>query len=217
MPEYLVTSRFHLRPIQDSDLPALFRNFSDPALMQFYDLAPIRTLAEMKDLVARWRRWEGKGTGKRWAIALKDTDEAIGTCGFRDIDMRVRCAEAGCELSREYWGRGVMPEVAPFLGRYAFEELALNHIKAFVAPGNRASIALLEKFGFRKKRLVRDRVIINGKGFDMLYFTMTRAAYRAKVHPQDTAPFEALTLAIREQFIRFAQFLGTRVSWPRAR
>lgn len=210
MPTEYITPRFRLRSIEDRDLPALFRNFSDPELMRFYDLAPVTNMEEMLALVARWRRWEAKGTGVRWTIARKDTDEAIGTCGFRDIDLRARCAEAGCELSPAYQGRGVIPEVAPCVGRHAFEVLALNHLKAFIAPGNRASTALMEKFGFRKRGLVRDRVIVEGRRRDMLYFTITRATYRAKVYPGEVGRLDEWLFDVREFFTHVLLHLRPR-------
>lgn len=210
MPTEYTTARFRLRSIEDRDLPALLRNFSDPELMKFYDLAPVTNLDEMRELVARWRRWEARGTGVRWTIALKETDEAIGTCGFRDIDLRVRCAEAGCELRPEYWRRGVIQEVAPLVGRHAFEVLALRHLKAFIAQGNEASIGLMRKFGFRRRGLVRGRAIVNGERRDMLYFTMSRATYRAKVHPDQAGAFDELLFEVREFLTRIALRLGPR-------
>src|SRR5690606_25213401 len=87
------TTRFRLRAIRDDDLPALLENFSDPALMRYYGMPVMRTPEEVRALVERWRGWETKGTGVRWAIARKDTDALIGTCGFHDLDRANGCVE----------------------------------------------------------------------------------------------------------------------------
>lgn len=177
------TRRFTLRPIRDADIDALHANFSDSELMRYYDGKPLPERAAVRELLSTWRRRERKGTGLRWAIARKEDDRLVGTCGLHDIDRRAGCAEIGCEVSREYWGKRVMQEVAPVIGRHAFETLGLKRLDAYVAPGNRASLHLLGALGFRCRRVVGRHAIINGHTSGLRLFSMTRTRYRVLVSP----------------------------------
>ena len=49
---------------------------------------------------------------------------------------------------------------------YAFNVLELHRLEADTDPENAASLALLEKFGFRREGLFRERWYINGKWLD---------------------------------------------------
>ncbi|HEX7030200.1 MAG TPA: GNAT family N-acetyltransferase [Gammaproteobacteria bacterium] len=198
MPQVFITPRFTLRAVAESDLDALLRNFSDRALMRYYDGTPLDDLAAVRELLETWRRRERKGTGLRWAIARKDNDELIGTFGLHDIDRRARCAQIGCEVARAYWGRKVMNEIAPVIGRHVFEELDLRRLDACIAPRNRASIALIESLGFRRRRLLRQRMILNGRRSDVFLYSMTRARYRALVRPGVLATLAEMPALARE-------------------
>ena len=202
------TTRFRLRAVTDDDLPALFENFSDPAMMKFYDMEPAGSMADVQALVARWRRREEQGTGVRWAIIEKKNGRFIGTCGLHDINLRTRCAEAGCEVGRRWWGRGVMAEVAPAVGRHAFEVLALDRLHAYIAPANRASLALIGFCGFRRKRWLRDAREVESRSVRPQLYTLTRAAYLRRVQPGKFDLLAAFAFLARDVSLRLAHFLG---------
>lgn len=198
MPPVFNTPRFTLRAITEADVDALFENFSDHALMRYYDGTPLADRAAVRGLLDTWRRRERKGTGLRWAIVLKRDNRLVGTCGLHDIDRRARCAEIGCEVGRVFWGRGVMPEVGAVIGRHAFEALDLKRLDACIAPANRASIALVESLGFRRRRLLPQRMVVNGQRSDMILYSMTRARYRKLEHPGIMATLAEVPALARE-------------------
>lgn len=178
------TSRFVLRELEERDLPALFENLSDPVLMRYYDIAPLKSLEEADDLLFRWRMLAFNGTGLRWAITRKDSDYLIGTCGFHCIDRVKGRAQIGYEINRDFWGRGVLSEVLPAALTHAFNVLFINQITALIAPENVASVALVTKFGFQNGGLISDQVTVNGKSIDMLSFSLMRAAHPSRVHTE---------------------------------
>jgi ribosomal-protein-alanine N-acetyltransferase len=67
-----------------------------------------------------------------------------------------------------YWafapsaGRGYLSEALPLAIRYAFHGLGLHRLEANIQPGNRASIRLAERCGFRNEGYSPDYLFIDG-------------------------------------------------------
>ena len=75
-----------------------------------------------------------------WGIVLKDDGAFIGTCGV-DVGYAPEHARAelGYVLSREHWGKGLMPEAARAVIRFGFERMSLNRVEARCIAENTAS------------------------------------------------------------------------------
>ena len=67
---------------------------------------------------------------------------------------------------RDFWGRGLMSEALAAVLSYAFEDLGMHRIEADVDPDHAASLALLEKFGFIREGILRDRWFVHGEWHD---------------------------------------------------
>lgn len=63
----------------------------------------------------------------------------------------------GASLAREYFGQGHASDAVARLIGFAFETLGLHRLEADPDPQNAASIALLEKQGFKYEGLLRER------------------------------------------------------------
>lgn len=174
------SERFRLRDFEPGDLAAVYENFSDPRVMKYYDAAPLGKMAEAERLLAEWRHAEHHGTGLRWAIADRNSNRLIGTCGFHALARRHRRAEIGYELHPDWWGRGVMSEVLPLALEHAFRKLQLNRLAALILPANRPSIALVRKFGFRREGLLREFVRVADRRLDMESYSLLQADYNAR-------------------------------------
>lgn len=166
------TERFRLRQLTKSDAESLYRNLSDPALMQFYDMPALQSPDQAEDLLAQWRAAEIAGTGCRWGIAARNTGRFIGTVGYHAIEnLHARC-EIGYEINPEYWGRGIMSEIFPHVLQHAFDVLRLDRIGALVSPGNIASERLLRKFGFCAEGTLRHYFRSGAEPADALSFSL---------------------------------------------
>jgi RimJ/RimL family protein N-acetyltransferase len=76
----------------------------------------------------------------------------------RDIDREHSQAELSFWLAPKLWGRGCMSEAVQAALRYGFDELGLNRLYAYHMERNPASGRVLEKNGFRREGLLRQRV-----------------------------------------------------------
>ncbi|MGE5686606.1 MAG: GNAT family N-acetyltransferase [Gemmatimonadota bacterium] len=72
----------------------------------------------------------------------------------------------GCYIGASYAGRGYLTEVLQLMLRTAFRTLRLHRVEASIQPGNRASIALVERAGFRREGYSRRYLKIAGRWRD---------------------------------------------------
>ncbi len=68
-------------------------------------------------------------------------------------------AEFGYWLAPPYWGRGIMTQAARAFARLALRERGLRRLEAHVFSINVASMRVLEKCGFTKEALLKERYI----------------------------------------------------------
>jgi len=170
----LLAPRVALRWLEEEDVDALYRIFSNPEVMRYWSSAPMVDRDEARRLVVEIQGQFQRRTGFRWAIARREDDLAIGTCSLFHLDPNNRRAEVGYALGREHWGKGYMGEALGALLGFAFGELGLHRLEADVDPRNKASIKSLERLGFRQEGHLRERWLVNGEVQDALFFGLLR-------------------------------------------
>lgn len=193
----LRTERLLLRRITKRDRSSIYGIFSDAETLRYYDIDPFQKKEEADELIAFFADRERRGIGIRWGIALpgrgdgarsssgsglerwKGTSKLIGTCGFNRFERsEARRGIVGYDLSREHWGKGYVPEAMQAVLHYGFESLALNRIEAYVEPGNRASVRVLEKLGFTCEGLLRQFAFYRRAVRDQLCFSLLSSEWR---------------------------------------
>lgn len=154
------TDRLLMNELQSADEDSLFKLFSNPSVVEYYDLDAFNDVRQAGSLIRLFRSRYEKGAGIRWAIRLKQDGELVGSCGFNSWDKKSRHAFIGYDLMPEYWGCGISAEAVSAIIREAFSgSLAcgqLHRIQADTIPGNIASEALLRKLGFKEEGLRRE-------------------------------------------------------------
>ncbi len=115
------------------------------------------------------------------AIIEKESNELVGLIGLYGIRWVSRSAEIECWIGKEYWGKGYATEAVRLMLKYAFEYLNLNKVWAGVIEGNKASIRVLEKNGFKLVGRMRKHEWVPGAGYqDSLVFEILREEYESK-------------------------------------
>lgn len=151
----LETQRLILRPFEPGDL------------QDFYAYASVKGVGEM----AGWRHHESTETtqkildgfiaeGKTFAIVLKETGKVIGSLGVEKYGAEealtefapYKGRELGFVLSREHWGKGLMPEAVRAVADYLFNDLDLDFLTCGHYDFNVQSKRVQEKCGFRPYR-----------------------------------------------------------------
>lgn len=145
MPVELFSERLCLREPVPSDDEALTALNADPEVMEFIEKGG-RSAQQAADFLVRIRKqWSELGFGFL-VVRERGSERIIGGAG-----LLVRApggpADVGYFLERASWGKGYATELAARLLRWAFEDLGRDQVFALVAPGNFASLRVLEKLG----------------------------------------------------------------------
>jgi RimJ/RimL family protein N-acetyltransferase len=191
-PAILATPRLTLLPLDGSalddpvvdDLHALY---SDPEVMRHWSSAAFTSRRETRDYTAADLELMAAGTAAFWRILERDVERGgtrtIGKCTLIHFCEEHRRAEIGYILHRPRWGRGLATEACSALLEHAFSDLGLHRLEADTDPDNAASIALLEKLGFKREGRLRQRWRAGGEWRDSLWFGLLAGDWRQRQSP----------------------------------
>ncbi len=145
----LKTERLILRPWRHEDLD------------DFYEYARVDGVGQMAGWLPHESREISAVILARFVsgcktFAIEYNGKAIGSLGIEKYDENVypefnekRCREIGFVLSKDYWGRGLMPEAVNEVLRWLFEDMRLDAVFCGHFCSNRQSARVQEKCGFR--------------------------------------------------------------------
>ena len=144
----LKTERLTLRPWKQQDLDDFFEYASVDGVGQMAGWVPHKNKNESQYILNHFI--EGKKT-----FALEYQGKVIGSLGIERYKedhfpeyQHQKGREIGYVLSKDYWGRGLMPEAVREVIRYLFEDVGLDFITCGHFLSNRQSARVQEKCGF---------------------------------------------------------------------
>jgi len=165
----IVTKAFTLRPIRQGDGPALTRLINDKTIAR--NLLTVPYPYTNKDT----QEWLAKVRGNRRKKAPTWINFAIEIDGDFAGDISISKitefkAEIGYWLGRPYWGKGIMTSVVKEISKFAFQEIGLTRLYAYVFTYNKGSRRVLEKAGFKYEGLLKKNVRKGEKLIDEYLF-----------------------------------------------
>ncbi|HSQ58847.1 MAG TPA: GNAT family N-acetyltransferase [Acidobacteriota bacterium] len=175
----LETERLRLRHLTERDVPALFAVFSDPEVMRYWSSPPQQSEAEAARLLEEIHEAFLTRRLFQWGVARREDDFVIGTATLFRWDRAHRRAEIGYAIARPSWGKGFASEAVRELIRFAFRELDLHRLEADADPRNAASLRVLERHGFRREGLLRERYHQLGEIQDAAILGLLRREWEA--------------------------------------
>jgi RimJ/RimL family protein N-acetyltransferase len=125
--------------------------------MKYWCAEPLTNLAAAVEVLQQDLESDAAGKSMCWALTLKGQDRMIGKCILFQFSEQNRRAEIGYILNRDYWRRGLMQQALGAVIDFAFDTLKLHRIEADVDALNTASLGILEKLGFEREGLFRER------------------------------------------------------------
>ncbi len=145
----LETKRCYLREFCMDDMDDLYRIYAGEGITDYME--PLYERAEEeayeRAYIDAMYRFYGYGM---WLVCRKSDDVIIGRAGLEHRDFPEGAElEMGYMIAAEEQRKGYATEVCSAIVAYAEEELEFDRVNCLIEPGNRASIALLEKMGFR--------------------------------------------------------------------
>lgn len=141
----------------------ILRAFKEEDLNDFYEYASVEGVGEMAGWLHHKSISESKKIlemfithDKTFAIVYKENNKVIGSIGIEEYEMEdklsefnnYRGREIGFVLSKDYWGRGLMPETVKAVIDYLFNKLDLDFLLCGHFNYNTQSKRVQEKCGF---------------------------------------------------------------------
>ena len=151
----LHTERLTLRPWRMDDLQDLYEYASVEGVGQMAGWLPHQSIEDSRKILQMFI--DGK-----IEFALELEGKVIGSLGIAPYKeeylpefQEKRGRELGFVLSKDYWGRGLMPEAVQAVIKYLFETVGLDFIVCGHFVGNFQSQRAQEKCGFKHYKLVK--------------------------------------------------------------
>jgi [ribosomal protein S5]-alanine N-acetyltransferase len=176
----LETERLILRKMTLDDAEAVFAYASDPRVSRYTLWEAHRYIEDSRAFLELEVSKRESGGEPDWGIVYKGDHRLVGTCGIISWEPQHARAEIGYALSREYWGRGLMPEAARAMIRFGFERMSLNRIEARCIAENAASTRVMEKAGMTHEGTLKQRELIKGAYRDIEVYAILREELRGR-------------------------------------
>ena len=145
----LKTDRLTLRPWRQEDLDDLYEYASVDGVGQMAGWLPHESKEKTQMILDNFIN--GKKT-----FALELDGKVIGSLGIETYDPEKHPALAdlqgrsiGYVLSKDYWGRGFMPEAVKAVQKYLFEDVGLDFLLISHFVWNGQSRRVIQKCGFQ--------------------------------------------------------------------
>lgn len=159
-------ARVQLRPMRASDAEQWLGIMADPEVMRYWHHGPWQTLAEAEVALLADRAAYLAGRSLKLGIYPQGSDLLLGMCQFFSIDAESRRGEIGYCLASGAQGQGYMREALELFVEYLAIGLGMRRLEAEIDPRNHASARTLERMGFEREGLLRERWCIAGEVSD---------------------------------------------------
>jgi ribosomal-protein-alanine N-acetyltransferase len=163
-----VGERVAIRRLTREDRAQFVRGARENAEAHHPWLYPPTTDADFDAYIARFADPAREG----FVVCLKEDGRLAGYVAINNIVLGAfRCGALG--YGAFIRGRGLVTEGVELVIRHAFEELGLHRLEANIQPGNKGSIALVERLGFRLEGFSPDFLFIAGAWRDHQRWALT--------------------------------------------
>lgn len=151
----------YLRLMEEKDIPFKVKWINNPEVrstLNFdYPVSEVATKKWLNNACTNPSR-------KDFFICDKRTDEPIGFGGLIGIDYKNSKAESYMTIGElSYQGKGYGTEIRKLILDYAFKELNLNKVYAYVWEKNAPMYNLNRKVGFQEEGLLKEDILSHGE------------------------------------------------------
>ncbi len=178
-PTMLATKRLRLRRFTHDDDAALFELFSHPEVTRYWSAPPFTQMLQAEKRIDEALGHYAADTAYPLAVVRIDDDRMIGNCTLWNFHRQNRRAEVGYALVRAYWGKGYMHEAMGAMVDFAFREMQLHRLEADIDPRNVASAKTLERLGFQREGVLRERWIVGDEISDSALYGLLASEWVA--------------------------------------
>jgi RimJ/RimL family protein N-acetyltransferase len=180
----LQSARLRLREFRTDDADDLFAIHSDPQVMRYWSFPAWTDIEQAQVRLAFIAQQRAQQPICIWAIAEPGSDRLIGNCTAFAIDQIQGRAEIGYCMNPKWQGQGLASEALQLVLGHLFDGLQLRRIEADIDPRNGPSCRLVERHGFVREGLLRERWNVNNERCDTALYGLLRREWRRPFTPQ---------------------------------
>lgn len=162
------SARFALRPTEGGDASALFATLSDEAQCRYLSRGAFRDEGEL----AGWLV-DPDWNGRSWVAIERTTGSLAGRFALVPT-AEPGMSELGYITVTQWQGRGVARECVAALISYAFRIENQRRLIAEIDADNAASIAVVERLGFKREGWLREHETTHKGLCDLLIYGLLR-------------------------------------------
>lgn len=174
------TKRLILRKFDENDYQMMFDNWaSDEIVARNAGWPKHENSEDTRKLIQMWIKEYKESNTFNWIIELKDMFP-IGSITVVRKDLNNRTCEIGYNIGKEYWNNGYATEAIKAVLDYLFSLDLFDTITAQCFEFNIASSRVLEKNGFSKEGILRNRYIMDGKSINLVELSILKEEHDSK-------------------------------------
>ncbi len=148
-----------LRPLTEADTDKLISLADNPSIAK--DMCTLPSPFAKEDASKLIERSKGDQEVVL-GVVENETGQLTGVIMLRDFEPCHEQAELSIWIGQDYWGKSYGSSAIIEMTRFGFDQKNLNRIYAYCMVRNVASQRILEKSGYSREGLLRERVIICG-------------------------------------------------------
>ena len=149
--------------------------------MRYWNSPPHADEARTREVIEMIIGEVERGEVLQWALERTEDGRVLGSITLMTEEDQPR-AEIGYILGREHWGRGYAGEAQRRVVAHAFDDLGLHRLEADTHPDNAASSRSLERLGFRREGLLRERWEVAGEFSDSVLWGLLASEWRESTY-----------------------------------
>lgn len=172
-----IKSDIFLRRAEREDLDAIVAWMEDPDFLHFLYGDPTRAPRQVRERIVQML---GRSAGAAmpegvYLIADSPGDGALGLVALQNISWRNRSCSIDIYIGNKKLRGHMASTVAAFRAlEYAFDELNLHRVSAFIYSFNTPSWRLMERSGAKRELVLRDHIVRDGQYHDMYCYGLLR-------------------------------------------
>ncbi len=174
------TERLIIRPITMADKNEIFEYRRDKEINKYQGWIP-SSIEDVEEFIAKVSgELNVPNTWFQFVLIEKETLKIIGDLGIHFIDVENKQAEIGCTLNKDFQNKGYATESVIRVIDFLFNDLEKHRVTASIDPGNKNSIRLVERIGFRKEAHFIESLFIDGEWVDDLIYALIEKDWEKK-------------------------------------
>lgn len=190
-----VRTKAYLRRADRDDLDVVVEWMEDPDFQRFLYGDPSRSPRQIREqIIGMLGRTGSQQLPQALYLMVDSEDGPIGLLSLQNISWRNRSCSIDLYIGRKELRSSLAAAVAFFRAMmYAFDELNMHRVSAYIYSFNTASWRIMEKSGAKREMVMKDHILRDGESYDMYGYGFLRPEYEA-LKQQYSTRFPGATL-----------------------